>query len=136
MSQNYDAGTKIAKGTKVDITISLGFEDEPDGSGGYVGQVTIDEIPFDYQGDSGIIWLQLEQDGQKTTLLKDKKTYDNFPLPFYDIKSASGSNGTVTMYVGREVPSGTEVAVSENGVLVKYEEYGTVWSVAFVPVAE
>ncbi len=121
MYQSYDAGSKIPKGTKVDITISLGFEDE-DESSGYVGQVVITENPFDYEGESGKVLVELEQDGNITTLLEEKKTYNDFPMPIYDIKSSSNTNGTVTMYVAKEI----------DGVLSDYEET-TSYPVVFAP---
>lgn len=123
MHQSYDAGTKIDKGTAVDITVSLGLEDE-DEPVEYVAQVVITENPFDYAGESGDVWVELEQDGTKKTILQARKTFNDFPLPIYDIKSNSGSNGTVTVFVAKEVDG----VISDN-----YEET-TSYVVVFTPV--
>ncbi len=141
MFQNYEPGTKLAKGTAVDFTVSLGLEEAeaptqaPDASV-YVGNIVISDNPFDYSGDSGIIVLELEQDGGLKTILKEKKTYDSFPLTINNIVSDSDSNGTVHMKVGREVEADGDGVVNENGVLIKYEEYETSWGIEFSPVQE
>lgn len=138
MYQNYEKGTKLDAGTAVDITISLGPKKaEPTQKPNkpqYIGQITITDNPFDYPGESGIILIEMEQDGKIFKLFKGEKSYDNFPLPLPDIKSNSGSNGTVTMYIGRPAEPGESGAVSENGQLIKYEEYDTSWVISFTPV--
>ncbi len=123
MYQSYEAGSKVDKGTAVNITISLGLEDE-DEPVEYVAQVVITENPFDYAGESGTVWVELEQDGTKKTILQARKTYNDFPLPLYDIKSNSGSNGTVTVFVAKEV----------NGVVSDNYEETTSYVVVFTPV--
>jgi len=140
MKQGNEAGTKIAAGSPVDITLSLGSgviiepTVAPD-AGGYASQIVIYDNPFN-AGESGIIKVELEQDGNLSTLLKEKESYDSFPLTINNIESDSGSNGTVRMFVGREVSAGEEGAVTENGVLIKYEEYETSWSIEFTPVQD
>ena len=135
MYQSYEKGTKLDKGTAVDITINLGAKPtQKPNKQQYVGQITITDNPFDYSGDSGIIEIEMEQDGKLYTLYKGEKSYDDFPFPLSNIKSNSGSDGTVHMYVGRDVEPGTPGAVSENGRLVKYEEYDTIWAIYFTPV--
>ena len=123
MDQSYEVGTKIDKGTAVDITVSLGQEDE-DEPVEYVAQVVITENPFDYAGESGDVWVELEQDGIKKTIFQARKTYNDFPLPIYDIKSNSGSNGTVTVFVAKE----------ENGVISDNYDETTSYVVVFTPV--
>ncbi len=135
MYQNYEKGTKLDKGTAVDITINLGAKPtQKPNKQQYVGQITITDNPFDYSGDSGIIEIEMEQDGKLSTLYKGEKSYDDFPITLSNVKSNSGSDGTVHMYVGRDVEPGTPGAVSENGRLVKYEEYDTIWAIYFTPV--
>lgn len=133
MGQSQTSGTEVPKGSAVDIQISLGAEPTKAPTN-YEGSVTINENPFDYPGDSAIIIIELKQDGNVTTLSKEIMTYDDFPLTIDGITSKSGSNGTITMYVGREVEEYEDGVVTENGVLIKYEKYGTTWSVAFSPV--
>ncbi len=135
MYQNYEKGTKLDKGTAVDITINLGAKPtQKPNKQQYIGQITITDNPFDYSEDSGIIEIEMEQDGKLSTLYKGEKSYDDFPITLSNVKSNSGSDGTVHMYVGRDVEPGTPGAVSENGRLVKYEEYDTIWAIYFTPV--
>ncbi|MDF2800113.1 MAG: hypothetical protein K0S61_16 [Anaerocolumna sp.] len=132
MGQSQKAGSEVPKDSTVDIQISLGAEPTKAPTD-YESHVTINENPFEYPGDSGIIMIDLKQDGNITTQSKEMKSYDDFPLSI-DISSKSGSNGTIIMYVGREVDEYEDGVVSENGVLIKYEKYGTTWSAGFAPV--
>ena len=137
MYQSQEAGAQIAASTAVDITISLGSGVEPTQAPSvYVGQIVISDNPFDYSGDSGTIVIELEQDGKTTTLLKEVKNYDSFPLAINDIQSKSGSNGTIRMFVGREIDEYEDGAVTEDGVMMKYKQYETSWVVEFAPVQQ
>lgn len=136
MYQNYEKGSKVDSGTAIDITISLGPKNatqNPDNQK-YVGEITITDNPFDYSGESGIIVIEMEQDGKLSTLYKGEKTYDEFPITLSNIISDSGSNGTISMFVGRPAEPGESGAVSENGQLIKYDDYGTSWVIYFTPV--
>ncbi len=132
MGQSQQAGAEVPKDSTVDIQISLGAEPTKAPTD-YESHVTINENPFDYPGDSAIVMIDLKQDGNVTTLSKEIKTYDDFPLNLY-FNSKSGSGGTVIMYIGREVDEYEDGVVSENGVFIKYEKYGTTWSAVFSPV--
>lgn len=132
MGQSQNNGTEVPKSSMVDLQISLGAEPTK-APVNYEGHVTINENPFDYPGDNGIVLIELKQDGSITTLSKEIKSYDDFPLTL-DMNSKSGSNGTIIMYIGREVDEYEDGVVSENGVLIKYEKYGTNWNVQFSPV--
>lgn len=125
MNQNYDPGAKIKKGTAVDITVSLGLEDEdePVVSDEYRAQVVISENPFEYEGERGNVWVELEQDGVKKTVRQEIKTYADFPWPI-TIKSDSESNGIVTVFVAKEV----------NGVISDTYEESASYGVVFQPV--
>jgi len=138
MFQNYEAGSKVASQTAIDITLSLGPKPTTPTPGPqqYIGQITITDNPFDYPGESGIIVLEMEQDGKTSPLFKGEKSYDNFPITVPDVKSDSGSTGTVKMFVGRDAEPGDPDAVSENGRLVVYEEYDTIWAIVFTPVGQ
>lgn len=136
ISQSIKEGKEVDSGTAVDFVISLGSgeieaETEPQS---YVAHIEIDENPFDYPGESGIVKIQIIQDGKTTTIMKEWLDYDSFPLVVGDYPSTSGSKGKVIMIVGREVESDEEGAVYENGSYIKYEEYGTSWQVTFTPV--
>lgn len=132
MAQSQMAGAEVPKDSTVDIQISLGAEPTKAPTD-YESHVTINENPFDYPGDSAIVLIDLKQDGNVTTLSKEIKSYDDFPLTL-DFSSKSGTNGTIIMYIGREVDEYEDGVVSENGVLIKYERYGTTWSAVFAPV--
>lgn len=135
MAQSQKAGSEVAKGSTVDIQISLGAEPTKAPTN-FEGHVTINENPFDYPGDSGTVIIDLKQDGNITTLSKEIKSYDDFPLTISDIISKSGSSGTIIMYVGREVDEYEDGVVTENGKMIKYEKYGTTWTVGFTPVGD
>ncbi|MFU0826657.1 MAG: non-specific serine/threonine protein kinase [Lachnoclostridium sp.] len=135
ISQSIKAGKKVDSGTAVDFVISLGpDESEKEETQTYIGHIEIDENPFDYPGDAGMIKIQLIQDGKTKTILKEYLDYDSFPLNVGDVTSTSGSKGKVVMYVGREVEGDGDGVVYENGSYIKYEEYGTTWQVKFTPV--
>ncbi|SHO49976.1 Stk1 family PASTA domain-containing Ser/Thr kinase [Anaerocolumna xylanovorans] len=131
MNQGPTGGSEVTKGSAVDLVLSLGPQGN-DTPKSYTGSVTIDENPFDYPGDSGIILIQMVQDGKTTTLQKENKDYDSFPISI-SISSRSGSDATVIMFIGREASEGDPGAVSENGKWVVYEEYGNSWNVTFTP---
>ncbi|MGB8455767.1 MAG: Stk1 family PASTA domain-containing Ser/Thr kinase [Anaerocolumna sp.] len=136
MSQSKEEDTEVKSGTAIDFVVSLGSGviDPPEDTQTYIGHIVIDENPFDYPGDSGIVKIQFLQDDKTTTILKENLDYDSFPLDAGDYTSDSGSQGTVTMFIGREVSEAGDGVVSENGKFIKYEEYSTSWPVEFTPV--
>lgn len=137
MSQSVKDGKEVDSGTAVDFVISLGSGviDPPEDSGTqtYIGNVVIDDNPFEYPGDSGIVKVQLIQDGKTSTILKENLDYDSFPLNIGEVTSTSGSQGTIQLLIGREVEGDGDGVVNENGKYVKYEEYGTSWPIEFTP---
>lgn len=141
MSQSVKEGTEVDNGTKVDFVISLGsgVVDPPEDNSPQsyeASGVVLDENPFEYPGDSGIVKVVLIQDNKTTTILKQNLDYDSFPLPLDTIVSNSGSQGTITMFIGREAEGDSEGVVKENGKYIRYEEYGTSWPADFTPVGE
>ncbi len=134
MSQSKSEGTETDSGTAINFVISLGSGVvDPET---YEADIIINENPFDYPGDSGIVKVQLTQDGRTTTLLKDNLDYDSFPLDLGTYSSNSGSQGTLSLLIGREVDENGDGVVNENGKLIKYDEYDTSWSVGFTPVGQ
>lgn len=131
MNQSKAGGSETTKGTAIDLVISQGPQgnDEPSS---YSATVDIDENPFDYPGDSGIVLIQMVQDGTTTVLDKQNRDYDSFPISI-PVSSSSGSDATVTMFIGRDAEEGDTGAVSEDGRWVVYEEYGTSWQLIFTP---
>lgn len=94
--QSYSEGESVAKGTKVDITLSTGAEQ-------YSGTVTIDINPFDYldyaDGEQAEIILTVVQDGQPGVDIYDQMCdSSSFPLPV-SFTMSSPSDCTVTMSV-------------------------------------
>ncbi len=96
--QSKSSGTKVKKGTKVDITLSLGQEQT------YTykmsGTVRIDS-PFDYETDpAAMIKIVLSQDGQTKTILNRSMTHNDFPLSIGEdeVIGFSGSQGELIVY--------------------------------------
>lgn len=94
--QSKLAGSKVAKGTAVDITISLG--EEPTYKY-YSNPVTIDN-PFEYESDPAATFkFVLNQDGKKTTIKTAKLNYSDFPYTLTDVEGSSTSQGDVLVYM-------------------------------------
>ena len=96
--QSKSSGTKVKKGTKVDITLSLGQEQT------YTykmsGTLRIDS-PFDYETDpAATIKIVLSQDGQTKTILSRSMTHMDFPLSISEeeVIGFSGSQGELIVY--------------------------------------
>ncbi|MCI5730886.1 MAG: Stk1 family PASTA domain-containing Ser/Thr kinase [Eubacterium sp.] len=96
--QSKSSGTKVKKGTKVDITLSLGQEQT------YTykmsGTLRIDS-PFDYETDpAATIKIVLSQDGQTKTILSRSMTHMDFPLSLSsdEVIGYSGSQGELIVY--------------------------------------
>lgn len=144
MKQSHEAASLVAKGTEISFTVSLGSgvittpapTEEPADNQLYVSKITISDNPFDYPGEKGIILVELEQDGTTKNLVKLEKKYEDFPLTISNIISESNSVGTIRMYVGRQVDSYEDGVVTENGVLIKYEQHDTSWAIEFTPVRD
>lgn len=98
--QSKSSGTKVKKGTKVDITLSLGQEQT------YIykmsGTMRIDrDNCFDYETDpAATIKIVLSQDGKTKTILNRTLTYNDFPLPISEdeVIGFSGSQGELIVY--------------------------------------
>ncbi len=121
-SQDYSMGTMVDKGTAIDISISTG----PPVPTSYMGSVIIDINPFEsYEGEEAEIILEMTQEGKTPeNIFEGYLTALDFPYPYYDIYSDSGSVGTVRMYINGELfvaPGDTEA---------------TTWNVDFQPVEE
>lgn len=96
--QSKSNGTKVEKGTTVDITLSLG--PEPTYTYKMSGTLRIDS-PFDYETDpAATIKLVLSQDGQTKTILNKSMQYSDFPLSLTadDVIGFSSSQGELIVY--------------------------------------
>lgn len=105
IAQSYKAGTKVKLGTVIDYTVSLGSQSsanetpkpttEPKVQ--YVGTVTINVNPFEYEDDEpAVIKLVLSQDGKSKTVYQGTLSYNDFPKKF-TVYGWSENNGTITM---------------------------------------
>ena len=114
VSQSENAGTNVEVGTVIDYAVSLGpkvVETEPpvetptpiddtkidDTKYTYIGDVTINGNPFEYEDETAMIKIVLTQDGQSRTVWKGNLGYDDFPKKF-SITGWSDNNGTVSVY--------------------------------------
>ncbi len=93
--QSKLSGSMVPKGTKVDITLSLG----PEPTYAYYGDpVTIDN-PFDYESDPPATFkFVLSQDGKTTTIKTEKLSYSDFPYTLSGVKGSSTSQGEIIVY--------------------------------------
>jgi serine/threonine-protein kinase len=122
MAQSIKAGTKVEIGTTIDYTLSLGSQAEANATPKptptqkpqptqkptakptaavnyrYVGTVTINVNPFEYEDeDAAVIKLVLSQDGKKKTVYSGTLDYNDFPKSF-TIYGWSENNGTITVF--------------------------------------
>lgn len=108
--QNTTAGELVTADTKIDISISTGVESTPTpdvsvpDEYGYFGKVTITENPFE-EGESGDVYLELEQDGESMLIMQKYLSYDDFPKALKNIKveGIREGYGIVRMYIN-DVP--------------------------------
>lgn len=111
--QDTTAGELVDKGTKINVTVSIGPEAIDTGSPGtelpgsgnyrYMGSLTIDTNPFDYVGDGEAeIILEMEQNGYGTEVYNEMTSISDFPLTI-SIEGESTSIGVVRMYVDGEI---------------------------------
>lgn len=96
--QSKAYGTKVKKGTTVDITLSLGQEKT------YIYKMSTTvriDSPFDYETDpAATIKIVLNQDGKTKTILNQTMDYNDFPLSFTEdeVIGFSGSQGELSIY--------------------------------------
>lgn len=94
--QSKLSGSKVPKGTAVDVTVSLGKEPTYKY---YSNPVTIDN-PFEYESDPAATFkFVLSQDGKKTTIKTEKLDYSDFPYTLTDVEGSSTAQGDVMVYM-------------------------------------
>lgn len=118
--QNTTAGELVPPGTKIDISISTGVASTPSPTPevaipeeySYVGTVDITENPF-AEGESGEVYLELEQGGESLEIMTRDLSYDDFPEAFSNIRveGIQEGNGIVRMYINGTVYSGSSWSV-------------------------
>lgn len=93
--QSKLSGSMVAKGTAVDVTVSLG--PEPTYTY-YSNPVTIDN-PFDYATEPAATFkFVLSQDGKTSTIKTEKLSFEDFPYTLSDVVGRSISQGEVIVY--------------------------------------
>ncbi|MDD5934384.1 MAG: Stk1 family PASTA domain-containing Ser/Thr kinase [Clostridiales bacterium] len=125
--QSYTIGQSVPVGTKINYSVSLGPEvtatptpeptqepedevtptpepdidepEEPDDNTVYSGTVSITQNPFDVD-QSGTIYLELDQNGEKTSIIEKTSSYDTFTKDFANIRvEGEEGRGIVSMFV-------------------------------------
>jgi len=106
VNQSIKAGKKVAVGTVIDFTVSLGPQSSsveqtpaptPTPRYRYVGTKTINVNPFEYEDEEpAIIKLILTQDGRTQTVYSGTLSYNDFPKKF-TINGWSENTGMLTM---------------------------------------
>ncbi len=124
--QSYTSGQEVPVGTVVDFSVSIGPEDittptptdpgddmtptpteTPEVPTTFSGNVSITTNPFQVDG-SGIISLELEQDGEYSIILEKQSSYSTFESDFANVRvEGKEGNGTVRMFVD-DVPFTSE----------------------------
>lgn len=98
ISQSHSSGIQVEKNTKVTLVISLG----PEETYRYVGEITINENPFEYEDEEGELKVVLTQDGKSWEILTDTVGYYDFPYYIGEIEGISESVGEVSYYIDGE----------------------------------
>jgi len=124
--QSIKSGKKVDAGTVIDITVSLGSQpaetSEPPKPTAtpryrYVGTVTINMNPFEYEDEeAAVIKLILTQDGKSQTVFNGTLGYKDFPKKF-TVNGWSDSTG--------------QISISKNGVVLD-----TVFDIEFKRIAD
>lgn len=126
----YTAGQEVPEGTAIDVSLSIGPEDEPTPEPTpsvidptpvvvkpktFVGYVDITTNPFGVD-ESGTISLELEQNGNYTVILEKVSSYATFETDFRSVRVEGDQegNGKIRMYVDDDI-----VAESWNVYLVE-----------------
>lgn len=99
ISQSIEAGTKVDPGTAVKLVVSKGQKEIVYK---YVGSTSIDYCPFG-EGESGEIRIDMDQDGNTTTIYSGTVSAGDFPLNISGIEGSSESQGMAYMYVNGEL---------------------------------
>lgn len=114
LNQNYQVGTTVDKGTKVDVVVSKGLEEETHVWKGSV-KIPVSDLPAGFE--SGNIKLELTQTVDNSTvtktLLDETLSSSDFPYTM-QITGANGvTNGNVVLYVDGQRAGSYSVVFSE-----------------------
>lgn len=114
LSQNYQAGTSVDKGTKVNIVLSKGVEEQTHVWKGSL-KIPLTDLPEGFE--SGNVKIELTQTVDNSTVTKTilDETLSSSAFPYtLQITGASGvSNGSVVLYVNGERAGNYSVVFSE-----------------------
>lgn len=103
VNQSIQSGQKVAKGTVIEYSVSLGPETtqppatpSPTQKVSYEGYITISANPFEYpEEEPAVIKLILTQDGKSQSVWKGTLSYSDFPYKFGPINGWSENTGTI-----------------------------------------
>ena len=104
ISQSYSSGSKVEKGTKITVVISLGPEEVKTYK--YYASCVISDNPFTSEDQTGIVKLILKQDGKSKTIYEESHGMGDFPLSIPEFEGYSDSDGEIYMYLDREFVGG------------------------------
>ena len=102
VSQSHTAGTKVDKGTKVAVTLSLGKEPVYR----YIADISIQDNPFTSEAETGTIKVILKQDGKTKTIYEESHGLGDFPLYLGEIEGYSDSDGEIYVYLDGTLVAG------------------------------
>ncbi len=104
--QSYSVNQEVPEGTAINVSISIGpEEEEPDPTTAeptptvtvelktYSTYVTITTNPFEV-GESGTVYLELEQDGNISSIIEKQSSYDTFDSDFASVYVEGDREGT------------------------------------------
>lgn len=120
ISANYSANQQVEKGTRIDITVSLGPKVVETTYRYVANNVNISYNPFEYEDETGDIMLVLTHGGMEEAIDDSVRGYHDFPLALGTIEGIEGcteTTGTITMYL-----NGEEVGEPITITFVKVEE--------------
>lgn len=114
ISQNFQSGSSVQKGTEIDIVLSKGVEEV---AREWKGSVRIAEADLPDDFESGNVKLQLTQtvdDSTVTkTILDNNMSKDEFPYTMQITGATGVSSGTVALYVDDNKVGSYNVSFSE-----------------------
>lgn len=105
MSQSYAAGKKVASNTAVDFVVSTGSSLK--GEGLMLGSIRLNASDLPNGFTSGVIRLDLTQNGTTITVFEETLAASDFPYETTIVGAANATTGTVTMYVDGKAVDGT-----------------------------
>lgn len=113
ISQSYEAGEEIGKGTQVDFVVSMGPETATE-TDQYTGTIRIEKSDLPEGFVDGTMRLDLTQNGETSTVVEEDVSSSEFPYTRQIFGENGVSTGTIKMYIDGVAVDGTfTIAFSE-----------------------